>query len=63
MEVSETLEDIEIVFRHLAFTIKMLSFCELGNINPKDFDTHHTVMLEAGGFDHSLAHRRADESF
>jgi hypothetical protein len=28
------------------FTIKLLSFCELGNINPKDFDTDHIVLLE-----------------
>jgi hypothetical protein len=48
MEIHEALEDIEIAFRHLEFTIKLLSFCELGNINPKDFDTDHIVMLEGG---------------
>jgi len=48
MEVRESLEDIEIAFRHLEFTIKLLSFCEFGNINPKDFDTHHIIMLDAG---------------
>jgi hypothetical protein len=32
----------------LEFAIKLFSFCELGNINPKDFDTDHVVLLEGG---------------
>ncbi len=48
MEIQEALEDIEIAFRQLEFAIKLLSFCELGNINPEDFDTDHVVLLEGG---------------
>jgi hypothetical protein len=48
MEIHEALEDIEIVFRQLEFAIKLLSFCELGNIDPKEFDTDHVVLLERG---------------
>jgi hypothetical protein len=48
MKNHEALEDIDIAFRQLEFAIKLLSFCELGNINPKDFDTDHVVLLEGG---------------
>ena len=48
MEIQEALEDIEIAFRQLEFAIKLLSFCEFGNINPADFDTDHVVLLEGG---------------
>jgi hypothetical protein len=48
MEIHEALENIDIAFRQLEFTIKLLSFCELGNINPREFDTHHIVMLGGG---------------
>jgi hypothetical protein len=44
--VHDALEDIEIEFRQLEFTIKLLSFCELGHIDPSAFDTDHLVMLE-----------------
>jgi hypothetical protein len=46
MKIHEALEDIDIAFRQLEFMIKLLSFCELGNIDPKEFDTDHIVMLE-----------------
>ena len=48
MEIQEALEDIEIAFQQLEFAVKLLSFCELGNINPADFDTDHVVLLEGG---------------
>jgi hypothetical protein len=48
MQIHEALEDIDIAFRQLGFTVKLLSFCELGNINPKDFDTDHVVVTESG---------------
>lgn len=48
MEIHEALEDIEITFRQLEFAVKLLSFCELGNMDPKAFDTDHVVLLEGG---------------
>lgn len=48
MEIHEALEDIDIAFRQLEFTIKLLSFCELGNVNPTEFDRDHIVLLEGG---------------
>jgi hypothetical protein len=39
MEIHEALEDIEITFRQLEFAVKLLSFCECGNIDPNKFDT------------------------
>ena len=56
MEIHEALEDIEIAFRQLEFTIKLLSFCDLGNINPKDFDTDHIIMLEGGSLHFPVGH-------
>jgi hypothetical protein len=46
--LSDALEDIEIAFKQLEFTIKLLSFCELGNIKPSEFDTDHIINLEGG---------------
>jgi len=48
MTTLEALEDIDIAFRQLEFAIKLLSFCELDHINPKDFDTDHVVLLDGG---------------
>jgi hypothetical protein len=45
MTIQEALKDMEIAFWQLEFAIKLLSFCELGGINPSDFDTDHTVSL------------------
>ena len=45
MTVKDALDDVEIAFRQLEFSIKLLSFCELGNITPSDFDTDHIVIL------------------
>jgi hypothetical protein len=45
MQVQDALVDIDIAFRQLEFSIKLLSYCELGNIKPSDFDTDHVVVL------------------
>ena len=50
MEIHEALEDIAIAFRQLEFAVKLLSFIELGKIDPKDFDTDHITLLEGGSF-------------
>lgn len=44
----EAIEDVEIGFRQLEFAIKLLSYIELGKINPADFDTDHLVQLGSG---------------
>jgi hypothetical protein len=54
MKNHEALEDIEIPFRQLEFAIKLLSFCGLRNINPKDFDTDHVLSLEGGNLNFPL---------
>jgi hypothetical protein len=45
MTRDEALIDVDIAFRQLEFSIKLLSYCELGLINPSDFDTDHIVDL------------------
>jgi len=45
MTIQDALDDVEIAFRQLEFAIKLLSFRELGNIKPSDFDTDHIVFL------------------
>jgi hypothetical protein len=47
MGLEEALYDVDIAFRQLEFAIKLLSFCERGNIDPSDFDTDHIVMTGA----------------
>ena len=44
----EAIDDVEIGFRQLEFAIKLLSYIELGKINPADFDTDQLVQLSAG---------------
>jgi hypothetical protein len=56
MGISEALEDVEIGFRQLEFTIKLLSFCELGNVSPSAFDTDHLVQLEQGNLKFPSGH-------
>jgi hypothetical protein len=56
MRIREALEDVEIGFRHLEFTIKLLSFCELGHISPSAFDTDHLVQLEQGNLSFPSGH-------
>lgn len=46
MALAESLEDIEIAFRHLEFSIRLLSYCELGKLNPHDFDDDHAIQLD-----------------
>ena len=47
-KMREAIDDVEIGFRQLEFAIKLLSYIELGKINPADFDTDHLVQLSAG---------------
>jgi hypothetical protein len=45
MRPQDALTDLDLAFRQLEFTIKLLSFCDLGRINPTEFDTDHIVDL------------------
>ena len=45
MQPQDALIDLDLAFRQLEFTIKLLSFCELGKINPSEFDTNHIVEI------------------
>ena len=60
--ITEALEDIDIAFRQLEFAIKMLSFCELGKINPSDFDTDHLVILDGGNLSLPSGHFADNDS-
>jgi hypothetical protein len=48
MTIKEALEDVEIAFRQLEFTIRLLTYCELGKIEPTDFDIDHITLLDGG---------------
>ena len=56
MNVTEALQDIEIAFLQLEFAIKLLSYCELRKIDPSDFDTDHTVLLDKGNLGFPTGH-------
>jgi len=49
----EAIEDVDIGFRQLEFAIKLLSFCELGKINPCEFDSDHVVQLKTANPDYA----------
>ena len=46
IKLKDALADVDIAFRQLEFAIKLLSYCELGNMKPSDFDTDHVVLLQ-----------------
>lgn len=46
--IREALEDVEIAFLQLEFSLKLLTFAELGKLTPANFDTDHTVRLDDG---------------
>lgn len=46
--ICEAIEDLDIAIRQVEFAIRLLSFCELGHIDPRKFDTNHITLLEEG---------------
>ena len=48
VNLHEALQDVEIAFWQLEFSIKLLTFCELKKLAPSEFDTDHFVKLEEG---------------
>jgi hypothetical protein len=56
MTLTESLEDIKIAFLQLEFAFKLLSYCELKKIDPSEFDTDHTVLLENGNLRFQTEH-------
>jgi len=56
MEIGDALEDVRIAFLQLEFAIKLLSFSELGHIEPAAFDTDHLVKLPEGNIRFPAGH-------
>ena len=56
MTLSDALQDVDIAFLQLEFSIKLLTFCELEKINPAEFDTDLTVLLENGNLPYPSGH-------
>jgi hypothetical protein len=54
--LEEAKGDIEIAFRQPEFSIKLLSYCESGGIDPSDFDTDHLVQLSKGNLHFPSGH-------
>ena len=48
MALAEVIQDIELSYRQFEFSIRLLSFCELGKIDPKEFDDDHIIALPEG---------------
>jgi hypothetical protein len=48
MAIAEILEDIELAFCQLEFSIRLLSYCELGKLDPKELDDDHFLHLDGG---------------
>lgn len=56
MNLDEALQDVEIAFWQLEFSIKLLMFCELKKLDPSEFDTNHLVKLEEGNLNFPSGH-------
>ena len=56
MNLHEALQDVEIAFWQLEFSIKLLTFCELKKLDPSEFDTDHVVKLEEGNLNFPSGH-------
>lgn len=56
MDIREALNDVEIAFLQLEFSIRLLSYCELGKVDAKDFDTDHLVQLPEGNLHFKSGH-------
>ena len=46
MTLDEALQDVEIAFLQVEFTIKLSSYCELQKIDPSEFETDHVILLD-----------------
>ena len=53
--LDDALVDVGIAFLQVAFSIKLLSYCELDRIRPAEFDTHQVVLLEQENLASQLA--------
>ena len=56
MTLGDALEDVNIAFLQLEFSIKLLTFCELGKVDPAEFDTDLTVVLENANLPYPSGH-------
>jgi len=46
--LDDALADVRDAFLQIEFSIKLLGYCEHGNIDSSEFDTHEVVLLEHG---------------
>ncbi|HMN15112.1 MAG TPA: hypothetical protein PKD55_22565 [Bellilinea sp.] len=44
--IAEALADVELAFRHLEFTIKLMCYCEGGHLDLETFDADTTILLK-----------------
>ena len=56
MTLCDALQDVDIAFLQLEFSIRLLTFCELEKINPAEFDTDLTVLLDGGNLPYPSGH-------
>jgi hypothetical protein len=48
MALADVIADIELSYRQLEFSIRMLTYCEMGHLNPEEFDDDHVIALPEG---------------
>jgi hypothetical protein len=60
MTCQDAVEDVQIAFRQLEFSMKLLSFCELGKLTAADFGTDHIVRLDDGDLHFPAGHLSAN---
>jgi hypothetical protein len=59
MALAEVIEDIELSYKQFEFAIRLLTYCEVGNLDAKKFDDDHVIDLPEGTF-HFPAGRFSD---
>jgi hypothetical protein len=48
MALADVIADIELSYKQLEFSIRLLTYCENGNLDPGKFDDDHVVALPEG---------------
>ena len=56
VDLSEALIDVDIAFRQVEFTSKVLAYCELGKVDPSEFDIDHLVLVDSGSISFPTGH-------
>lgn len=56
VRLTDALEDVRIAFLQVEYAIRLLTYCEGGKIDTKEFDTDHTILLEKGNLGFPSGH-------